>query len=469
MAIYLGSTEIDQGSSRYMYLGDQQICKAYLGTTEVFDNCGFTPVTVTMLYSGSPGGTGGSAGYTIGGPSSGSTQSGQAGVDSYSFTNTIAVNTAGGYSGNPTVWIGSSSNSTSTSTPVSRTLSGTIPSVNTTVYQIFGGSTTAPVTTFTDTYTVSKTSSLTQGSVSVTPSSVGPASPGTDSSTVFQYTGASSGYTYTGIQISIDGGSAVNMTNSSGDGYTWTYSYSNTISSADRTIAGVISGTESASTQSYYVKFTRDVASNPSQGEFDYSISGATGSGNTTGNLNSSSNFDQTTSLEIQTLPSSTITIGYTFDTFSSGYQFTTDSKIQKGSVDITMPDVITASSLSTSSGSPTTYNLVGTSGSGAQANINPVADQSYGYGPYTSLTAACSDRNSGSVGASADYNYFNGGEGILPPFGTTISQTWDIDNGLGSPLTNFRWFVTTDQQDSNGDNIVFYYYNGIDNTVSCP
>ena len=360
MAIYLGSTQIDQGSSRYIYLGSQQICKAYLGTTQVFDNCGFTPVTVTMFYSGAPGGSGGSAGYTIGGPGSGSTQSGQAGVGTYSFTNNIAVNTGASYTGS--VWIGNSGNSTSTSTPVSNTLSGTIPSTNTAVYQIFGGSTTAPVTTFTDTYSVSKTSALTQGSVSVTPSSVGPATTGTDSSTVFQYTGASSGYTYTGIQISIDGGSAVNMTNSSGDGYTWTYSYSNTIGSSNRSIAGVISGTESASTQNYYVEFTRDVVSNPSQGEYDYSISGATGSGNTSGNLNSSSTTATTGSLLIQTLPSSTITIGYTFDTFSSGYQFTTDSKIQKGSVDITMPDVITASSLSTTFVSPTTYNLVGTS-----------------------------------------------------------------------------------------------------------
>ena len=160
---------------------------------------------------------------------------------------------------------------------------------------------------------------------------------------------------------------------------------------------------------------------------------------------------------------------GYTFDTFSGGYQFTTDSKIQKGSVDTTMPNVIAASTLSLDTNNPTTYNLVGTSGTGTQANIEPVANASYGYGPYTSLSAACNDRNSGSVGASAEFNYFNGGEGILPPFGTTISQTWNIDTGLGSPLTNFRWFVTTDEQDSNGDNIVFYYYNGIDNTVSCP
>ena len=144
-----------------------------------------------------------------------------------------------------------------------------------------------------------------------------------------------------------------------------------------------------------------------------------------------------------------------TSETFSGGYDFATNKTFTP------TPGVVTASSLSSTLGSPTTYSLTG--------QVNPVADASYGYGPYTSLSAACSDRNSGSVGASAEFNYFNGGEGILPPYGTTISQTWNIDTGLGSPLTNFRWFVTEDQQDSNGDNIVFYYYNGIDNTVTCP
>jgi len=469
MAIYLGSTQIDQGSSKYIYLGSQQICKAYLGTTEVFDNCGFTPVTVTMLFSGSPGGSGGSAGYTIGvPPTSGTVQSGQAGVGTYSFTNTIAVNTGGGYSGS--VWIGNSGNSTSTSTPVSNTLSGTIPSVNTTVYQIFGGSTTAPVSNQTDDYTITKNAGLTQGTVNVaidsgtggtTDSITG--APGTPYNIVYTYTGASSGYTYTSMQITIGGGSPVSMTNSSGDGYTWTYSDSSTITG--KSVTANVNGTESASAELYYVRIKRTNITNPSQGEYDYSISGATDSGNTSGNLNSSSN-DASVDLTISTTPGSTITVGYTFDTFSGGYQFTTTSGITKAippatPSSVTMPDAVTASTLSMASGSPTTYELTG--------DINPVADQSYGYGPYNNLSTACSDRNSGSIGASADFNYFNGGEGILPPYGTTISQTWDIDNGLGTPLTNFRWYVTEDQQDSNGDNIVFYYYNGIDNTVTCP
>ena len=450
MAIYLGSTQIDQGSSRYMYLGDQQICKAYLGTTEVFDNCGFTPVTVTLQVLNTISGP--SAGYTIGGNTSGASQSGQAGTTGYSFTTTIS--TTPGY----TFTSGPSFSPTQPN-------AGNYPSVNTTVYTTISGSVQAPVSNQTDDYTITKNAGLTQGTVNVainsgtggtTDSITG--APGTSYNIVYTYTGASSGYTYTSMQITIGGGSPVSMTNSSGDGYTWTYNDSSTITG--KSVTAEVSGTETASADDYYVRIKRTNITNPSQGEFDYSISGATDSGNTTGNLNSSSTSAQV-DLTIRTTPGSTITIGYTFDTFSGGYQFTTTSAITKDSASVTMPDAVTASTLSEDSTNPTTYELTG--------DINPVADQSYGYGPYTSLSAACSDRNSGSVGASADFNYFNGGEGILPPFGTTISQTWNIDTGLGSPLTNFRWFVTTDQQDSNGDNIVFYYYNGIDNTVTCP
>ena len=449
MAIYLGSTEIDQGSSRYMYLGDQQICKAYLGTTEVFDNCGFTPVTVTLQVLNTISGP--SAGYTIGGDTSGAVRSGQAGTTGYSFTTTIS--TTPGY----TFTSGPSFSPTQPN-------AGNYPSVNTTVYTTISGSVQAPVSNQTDDYTITKIAGLTQGTVNVaigsssgTTASITDA-PGTSYNIDYTYTGASSGYTYDSIQITIGGGSAVNMTNSSGDGYTWTYSDSSTITG--KSVTAEVSGNETASADDYYVRIKRTNITNASQGEYDYSISGATASGNTSGNLNSSSNSAQV-DLTISTTPGSTITIGYLFDTFSGGYQFTTTSAITKDSASVTMPDAVTASTLSTASGSPTTYELTG--------DINPVADQSYGYGPYNNLSTACSDRNSGSVGASADFNYFNGGEGILPPYGETISQTWDIDNGLGSPLTNFRWYVTEDQQDSNGDNIVFYYYNGIDNTVTCP
>ena len=55
----------------------------------------------------------------------------------------------------------------------------------------------------------------------------------------------------------------------------------------------------------------------------------------------------------------------------------------------------------------------------------------------------------------------------MLPSSGT-IGAAWTINTGITQELTNFRWYVTEDQQDSNGDNIVFYYYNGIQ-SATCP
>ena len=458
MALYLGSTLIDSGSSRRLYLGSQEICKAYLGSTLFFDNCGYVPVTVTMLYSGSPGGTGGSAGYTIGGPSSGSTQSGQAGVGTYSFTNTIAVNTSGGYSG--TVWVGNSGNSTSTSTPVSNTLSGTIPSVNTTVYQTFGGSTSAPVTTFTDSFSVTKNSSLTQGTVTVVPSSVGPSTTGTAYTTEFKYTGASSGYNYSGVQISVDGGSAVNMTNPSGDGYTWVYTYSNTIGSSDRNISAVISGTETQQTTSRTITFDRDITGFGYQyASTSYSITGTFNvtAGSASGTLNSAANSASVTieapaNTNINISFSSTADGGYGFRSSTNGTNCTDSTGVAYSS---DAPGATTIGAISSSQ----TYNVVGC--------LRAVADASYGFGPYTSLSAACNDRNSGQYASSIEYNYYNGDEGVLPSSGT-IGAAWNINTGITQELTNFRWYVTEDQQDSNGDNIVFYYYNGIQ-SATCP
>ncbi len=461
MALYLGSTLIDSGSSRKLYLGSQEICKAYLGSTLFFDNCGYVPVTVTMLYSGSPGGTGGSAGYTIGGPSSGSTQSGQAGVGTYSFTNTIRVNTSGGYSG--TVWVGNSGNSTSTSTPVSNTLSGTIPSVNTTVYQTFGGSTSAPVTNQTDTYNISKDSSLTQGTVNVainggsggTTDSINGA-PGTSYNIVYTYTGASSGYNYSGVQISIGGASAVNMTNSSGN--IWTYSDSSTITS--KTVNATISGTETQQTTSRTITFDRDITGFGYQyASTSYSITGTFNvtAGSASGTLNSAAN---SASVTIEAPANTNINIsfssvsdgGYDFITSTTGTNCTDTTGVAYSS---DAPGATTIGAISSNQ----TYNVVGC--------LRAVADTSYGYGPYLSLSSACSDRNNGQYGNSAEYNYYNGDEGVLPSSGV-IGQAWSINNGITQELTNYRWYVTEDEQDSNGNNIVFYYFNGIQ-SATCP
>ena len=418
--IYLGSNQIlEAQGSRRMYLGTQLICKAYLGSNLVFDNCGFTPVTVTMLYSGSPGGTGGSAGYTIGGPSSGSTQSGQAGVDSYSFTNTIAVNTAGGYSG--TVWLGSSSNSTSTSTPVSRTLAGTIPSVNTTVYQIFGGSTTAPVTTFTDTYVAATDSGLSSGNTSVSPTSVTGVQNSTSEAT-WTFTGSAS-YTYSNMQINV-GGSLYSM---SGGPTSYTYTNTgNTISSSDRTITGTVQGTQTLNTSNHVINLSQVIGGlGASYTDTEYGISGSNitaVTGSLTGNLNSGN-----VSVEINGTGTATIVIVSSAD---GGYYLVDNNS--------------TSTSITVGTGSPTNLTFNNT--------IIETAHTSYGSSPYASLSAA-----QFGGGPSMTFEYNGGDEGIMPAYGSRVYTSWipaNYPNVFSGELTSYRWYV---DEESN----VFYYYNG--------
>ena len=62
-------------------------------------------------------------------------------------------------------------------------------------------------------------------------------------------------------------------------------------------------------------------------------------------------------------------------------------------------------------------------------------------------------------------FEYNGGDEGVLPSYGTRIYTSWipaNYPNVFSGELTNYRWYTTTDQQDSNGNDIIFYYFNGI-------
>tara|TARA_B100001063_G_scaffold89458_1_gene83259 strand:- start:21 stop:1244 length:1224 start_codon:yes stop_codon:yes gene_type:complete len=125
MPIYLGSTEVlatvadpDKG----IYLGDQKICSTFLGSSQTLDNCTYTPVVVTLnVNTGQITGSG----YTVGGANTGSSQSGQAGVDTYSFTTTIQADSGWSFTSGPTI------------SPNPNT--GTFPSSNTTVTTSISG------------------------------------------------------------------------------------------------------------------------------------------------------------------------------------------------------------------------------------------------------------------------------------------------------------------------------------------
>jgi hypothetical protein len=58
MAIYLGATQISSNptGTGKLILGTQNICKAYLGSTLIFDNCAVANTNVKLQYTGSYGG-----------------------------------------------------------------------------------------------------------------------------------------------------------------------------------------------------------------------------------------------------------------------------------------------------------------------------------------------------------------------------------------------------------------------------
>jgi len=58
MAIYLGATQISSNptGTGKLILGTQNICKAYLGSTLIFDNCAVANTNVQLQYTGSYGG-----------------------------------------------------------------------------------------------------------------------------------------------------------------------------------------------------------------------------------------------------------------------------------------------------------------------------------------------------------------------------------------------------------------------------
>ena len=142
MAIYLGATQISSNptGTGKLILGTQNICKAYLGSTLIFDNCAVANSNVQLNITNNISGP--SAGYTIGGDLAGFTKSGQPGASYSAFQTTATVNTSAGYSG---------------SISVSNAPGGTFPSpggTTTIVTTTLTGSVSSPTPTYSDTITV---------------------------------------------------------------------------------------------------------------------------------------------------------------------------------------------------------------------------------------------------------------------------------------------------------------------------
>lgn len=404
-----------------MYLGTQLICKAYLGSNLVFDNCGFVPVAVTLQVTNNISGP--SAGYSIGGNTSGSVQSGQAGTQGYSFTTTASSNTGYTFTSGP-------------SFSPTQPNAGNYPTVNSTVYTTITGTIQQnQQPTFTDTYVAATDSGLSSGSTSVTVPSGGNSITGVQGATseaTWTFTGSSS-YTYTDMQIN-EGGTLYSM---SGGPNSYTYTYTNTgntISSSDRTITGTVQGTQTLNTSNHVINLSQVIGGlGASYTNTTYTISGSNitaTSGSLTGNLNSGN-----VSVTINGTGSATITISSSSD---GGYYLIDNNS--------------TSTTITVGTGSPTNLTFNNTT--------IETANTSYGTGPYLSLSSAQS-----GGGSSMTFEYNGGDEGVLPSYGTRIYTSWipaNYPNVFSGELTNYRWYTTTDQQDSNGNDIVFYYFNGI-------
>jgi len=104
IGIFLGSDEIKYNGNPVgnMRVGGTNICKGYVGSVLVFDNCAVANSNV-VLQLDTTGLSGPSAGYTIGGNLSGFTKSGQPTTSYTAFSTTATVNTSAGYSGSITV------------------------------------------------------------------------------------------------------------------------------------------------------------------------------------------------------------------------------------------------------------------------------------------------------------------------------------------------------------------------------
>ena len=348
--IYLGSNQIlEAQGSRRMYLGTQLICKAYLGSNLVFDNCGFVPVAVTLQVTNNISGP--SAGYSIGGDTSGSVQSGQAGTQGYSFTTTASSNTGYTFTSGP-------------SFSPTQPNAGNYPTVNSTVYTTITGTIQQnQQPTFTDEFTSSQDSALLPASAtSVSPTSVGPSVQGTPSEATWTFTGSSS-YTYTNMQISINGAAAVNMT---GGPTVWTYTNTgNTISNFNRTVSngnainGNVIGNSQLNTSDHEIELRQNIGGlGASYTNTTYTISGSNitaVTGSLTGNLNSGP-----VDVKINGTGTATITIS---SSAYGGYVLTANNS--------------TSTSITVGTGSPTNLTF--------NNNTIETAHSSYGTGPYLS------------------------------------------------------------------------------------
>lgn len=359
--IFLGSDEIKYNGNPVgnMRVGGTNICKAYVGSTLVFDNCAQANSTVVLNIQNNISGP--SAGYTIGGNLAGFSKSGQPGSSYNAFSTTATVNS--GYSG---------------SISVSNAPSGTFPSPGGTTVNVtttLSGSVTSPNPTYTDNINVSKNTPNT-GSFSHTTNPAPPSGVAGTSYTVTVTFTPAQHYTYSSLTATDTGsGSSTSLTSNGAGGFSGTLSY--TIGSSNQQRNIVITGSE---TQILY--------------EYDFNISenlsgtGASAVYTVTGGNNQYTNQPLSGSVTITTE-------GYHGDSVSasvtanlqSGYQWSVTPNPNPDSYSGTFND----------GSSPQNLSVTGTAQSTPPTVYSATMVTDGGY-PFSSRQAACAGRTYSST-----------------------------------------------------------------------
>ena len=284
--IFLGANEIKYNAVPVgnMRVGGINICKGYVGSVLVFDNCAVANSNVELQLDTS-GLSGPSAGYTIGGNLAGFTKSGQPTTSYTAFSTTVSVNSGYTFSSGPSV---------------SNAPGGTFPSpggTTTIVTTTLSGTVAANAPTYTDNISVVKNSPST-GSVSVSPTSFSGTS-GTNYTVTVTFTPAT-GYNYT-LEAD-DGSSTVNLILNSSSG-----NYEGTLSRTMGTGGNVtitITGSQNAVSTPHVFNFTTTGLVNATA---TYNVAGtsATTSGSAPANVtvNESYNTNLTPNLTVTTDP----------------------------------------------------------------------------------------------------------------------------------------------------------------------
>ena len=328
--IYLGSNQIlEAQGSRRMYLGGQLICKAYFGSTLVFDNCAAANSNVELSITNNISGP--SAGYTIGGNLAGFTKSGQPTTSYTAFSTTVSVNSGYTFSSGPSV---------------SNAPGGTFPSpggTTTIVTTTLSGTVAANTPTYSDTITVVRNNTTITTGTAGGSGSYGPFAAGTSYNVPVTFT-PNANYTY--ALTATDGSSTISLSLNSSSG-----NYEGTLSRTMGTGANVtitINGTQTANQTAHEFQFTTTSLLNATA-TYNVANTSTTTSGNAPANITVTEPYGTSLTPNLTVTTNSGYTPAGTFTSSNPGVYTFSASNNQAIQVGVTSsPTVVNVSGTAT-------------------------------------------------------------------------------------------------------------------------